>query len=183
MCGICGELYFEPADKASSLEFERLIDMMARRGPDDRGSWADDTCRLGFRRLAILDLSPAANQPMIADGRFALVFNGEVYNFRELRDELERAGESFRTTGDTEVVLRSLIRWGKDALDRFNGMFALGFYDAQRGSLLLARDAVGVKPLYALFDRKGIFFASQYDQIIAHPWAALRSRSAVAIGL
>jgi len=183
MCGICGELHFEPADKDSSLEFERLIDMMARRGPDDRGSWADDTCRLGFRRLAILDLSPAANQPMIADGRFALVFNGEVYNFRELRDELERAGESFRTTGDTEVVLRSLIRWGKDALDRFNGMFALGFYDAQRGSLLLARDAVGVKPLYALFDRKGIFFASQYDQIIAHPWAAQRSRSAAAIGL
>ena len=73
MCGICGELHFEPDDRDSSLEFERLIDMMARRGPDDRGSWADDACRLGFRRLSILDLSPAANQPMIAECRFAPV--------------------------------------------------------------------------------------------------------------
>lgn len=183
MCGICGELRFEPASGDSAHEFEQLIDMMARRGPDDRGSWADGACRLGFRRLAILDLSPAANQPMIADGRFALVFNGEVYNFRELRAELEQIGERFATTGDTEVVLRALIRWGKDALDRFNGMFALGFYDAQRGSLLLARDAVGIKPLYALFDREGLFFASQYDQIIAHPWAARRPVSAAAVGL
>lgn len=183
MCGICGELRFEPATEDSSHDFERLIDMMARRGPDDRGSWSDGTCHLGFRRLAILDLSPAANQPMMADGRYALVFNGEVYNFPELRDELEQAGESFHTTGDTEVVLRALIRWGKDALDRFNGMFALGFYDAHRRSLLLARDPVGVKPLYALFDRDGLFFASQYDQIIAHPWAARRAVSATAIGL
>lgn len=183
MCGICGELRFEPASMDAGLEFDRLTDMMARRGPDDRGLWADDVCRLGFRRLAILDLSPVANQPMIVDGRFALVFNGEVYNFRELRDELERLGETFNTTGDAEVILRALIRWGKGALDRFNGMFALGFYDAQRRSLLLARDVVGIKPLYVLSGREGLFFASQYDQIIAHPWAAQRSVSSSAAGL
>src|SRR5690606_39918576 len=129
-----------------------------RRGPDDRGLWSDDqSCRLGFRRLSILDLSPAANQPMVVDdNRFALVFNGEVYNFRELRAELEKCGVAFQTRGDTEVVLRALIHWGKDALDRFNGMFALGFYDAHRRSLLLARDAVGIKPLYAMIGAQGL---------------------------
>jgi asparagine synthase (glutamine-hydrolysing) len=183
MCGICGELRFESDGEDGVYAFDQLVDRMARRGPDDRGVWADGPCRLGFRRLAILDLSPAANQPMIADGRYALVFNGEMYNFRELRAQLERTGETFRTTGDTEVVLRALIRWGKDALDRFNGMFALGFYDAERQSLLLARDHVGIKPLYALIDHRGLFFASQYDQIIAHPWAAGRAVSAAALGL
>ncbi len=182
MCGICGELRFEPAGDDAAYEFERLIDVMARRGPDDRGSWADGACRLGFRRLAILDLSPAANQPMTAAG-CALVFNGEVYNFRELRAELEGAGITFATTGDTEVVLWALIQWGKAALDRFNGMFALGFYDGRRRSLLLARDAVGIKPLYALLDRQGVFFASQYDQIMAHPWGAGRAVSPAALGL
>lgn len=183
MCGICGELRFEAADRGSDLEFERLIDMMVRRGPDDRGVWFDGACSLGFRRLAILDLSPASNQPMVADGRYAIVFNGELYNFRELRAELEQAGDQFRTSGDTEIVLRSLIRWGKGAFDRFNGMFALGFYDMASQSLLLARDHAGIKPLYALFGREGLFFASQYDQIIAHPWAEGRSVAPGAFGL
>lgn len=182
MCGICGELRFEASTDDSTFDFDHLIDVMARRGPDDRGAWADGPCRLGFRRLAILDLSPAANQPMTAAG-CALVFNGEVYNFRELRAELETAGIRFATTGDTEVVLWALIHWGKAALDRFNGMFALGFYDARRRSLLLARDAVGIKPLYALFDRQGVFFGSQYDQIMAHPWGAGRPVSPAALGL
>lgn len=182
MCGICGELRFEATGDEPTLDFERLIDVMARRGPDDRGAWAGGPCRLGFRRLAILDLSPAANQPMAAAG-CALVFNGEVYNFRELRHELEAAGIRFATTGDTEVVLWALIHWGKAALDRFNGMFALGFYDSRRGALLLARDAVGIKPLYALFDRQGLFFASQYDQIMAHPWGGGRPVSPAALGL
>lgn len=182
MCGICGELRFEPAAEAGD-GFESLVDLMSRRGPDDRGSWAGGPCRLGFRRLAILDLSPAANQPMAIHNRFALVFNGEVYNFRELRSELEQAGLAFHTSGDTEVVLQALVHWGKAALDRFNGMFALGFYDMQQRSLLMARDPVGIKPLYALIDGRGLFFASQYDQILAHPWSEGRAVDSTALGL
>lgn len=185
MCGICGELRFGPSPEADGFDFEQLIDLMARRGPDDQGLWSDgQSCRLGFRRLSVLDLSPSANQPMIVDdNRFALVFNGEVYNFRQLRAELEQRGVTFQTSGDTEVVLRALIHWGKDALDRFNGMFALGFYDAHRRSLLLARDAVGIKPLYALIGHHGLVFASQFDQILAHPWSASHSVSSAALGL
>jgi len=187
MCGICGELRFDITENGAAGAFEALVDQMARRGPDDRGVWpdgpADGPCRLGFRRLAILDLSPAANQPMLAHGRYALLFNGEVYNFRELRAELEQAGVAFQTSGDTEVVLQALIQWGKAALDRLNGMFVLAFYDIQRRVLLLARDAVGIKPLYALIDRRGLFFASQYDQLLAHPWAAELAVAPTALGL
>jgi asparagine synthase (glutamine-hydrolysing) len=183
MCGICGELLFERTAEPAG-DFDTLMALMARRGPDDAGVWTDGgPCRLGFRRLAILDLSAAANQPMIIAGRYALVFNGEVYNFRELRAELERLGVAFHSSGDTEVVAQALIHWGRDALDRLNGMFALGFYDIERRSLLLARDVVGVKPLYALIDRRGLFFASQYDQLLAHPWAAGLAVSQDALGL
>src|SRR5512145_3228205 len=98
---------------------------MARRGPDDEGQWDDgERCWMGFRRLAILDLSPAGHQPMLTqDGRFALVFNGELYNFIELRRELEGKGVHFRSSGDAEVVLCALAEWGIQALERFNGMF------------------------------------------------------------
>lgn len=171
MCGICGEFRFSPTAEADAVDCDRLIDLMARRGPDARGYWSDgQICRLGFRRLSILDLSPAADQPMVAGDNYSLVFNGEVYNYRELRAALEQRGVSFQTSGDTEVVLQSLIHWGKGALDRFNGMFALGFYDRREQRLLLARDHAGIKPLYYLLNDRGLFFASQYDQILAHPW-------------
>jgi asparagine synthase (glutamine-hydrolysing) len=189
MCGICGELEIIPGTRASEPVFEHLVDQMARRGPDASGIWVSTTedrnvCRLGFRRLAILDLSEAANQPMIdADGRFCLVYNGELYNFRELRAELEQKGFRFRTSGDTEVVLQALIYWGKAALSRFNGMFALGFYDQEANRLLLARDHAGIKPLYYLLSERGIFFASQYDQILAHPWRSGLPVSEAGLGL
>jgi asparagine synthase (glutamine-hydrolysing) len=146
---------------------------MKRRGPDDFGLWADEqTCVLGFRRLSILDLSAAGHQPMTTpDGRYTIVYNGEVYNFRELREELERKGIRIRSSGDTEVVLQALAVWGKDALDRFNGMFALALYDGSDKRLLLARDHAGIKPLYYLLTPQGLVFASQYDQIMSHPWA------------
>jgi asparagine synthase (glutamine-hydrolysing) len=96
-----------------------MTGLMARRGPDDAGYWSDAHCALGFRRLAILDLSPAGHQPMLtSDGRHVLVFNGEIYNFRELRGELESAGVTFRSTGDTEVALHALALWGREALGR-----------------------------------------------------------------
>jgi asparagine synthase (glutamine-hydrolysing) len=150
--------------------------MMSRRGPDEHGIWSDGSrCLFGFRRLAILDLTPAAHQPMLShDGRYALVFNGEVYNFRELRLELESEGVTFRSTGDAEVVLYALVQWGARALARFNGMFALGFYDVVERQLLIARDHAGIKPLYYLYTPQGFLFASQYDQILVHPWARER---------
>lgn len=125
-----------------------------------------------FRRLAILDLSPAGHQPMVsADGRYVLTFNGEVYNFRELRKRLEGKGRTFRSSGDSEVVLNALMEWGTGALDLFNGMFALALYDQQEQKLLIARDHAGIKPLYYLESGQGMVFASQYDQILAHPWS------------
>jgi len=185
MCGICGELQLGDRPARDEATIAHLSALMARRGPDAAGHWRDGAhAWLAFRRLAILDLSPAGHQPMLTpDGRYALVFNGEVYNFAALRAELERLGVGFRSTGDTEVVLQALAHWGTAALDRLNGMFALGFYDRRERSLLLARDHAGIKPLYYLRDDAGLFFASQYDQIMRHPWAAGRPISAGALAL
>ncbi len=177
MCGICGIFTFNEPVEAQRPSLANMIHLMKRRGPDDEGSWSDGkSCLLGFKRLAILDLSPAAHQPMTnPDGRYALVYNGEMYNFKEIREELMQQGLHFKSTGDTEVVLYALARWGKQALERFNGIFALAFYDQKERKILLARDHVGIKPLYYLTHDKGIVFASQYDQILVHPWGkALR---------
>jgi asparagine synthase (glutamine-hydrolysing) len=158
---------------------------MARRGPDGEGFWSDGRySTLAFRRLAILDLSHNAHQPMLTpDGRYALVYNGEVYNFRELRRKLEQEGARFRSSGDTEVVLYALAYWGNQALSRFNGMFALGFYDSVEKRLLLARDHAGIKPLYYMIAPRGLVFASQYDQILAHVWSRESHVSPAALGL
>ncbi len=117
------------------------------------------------------------------DGRFALVYNGELYNFRELRRELEQEDARFCSTGDTEVVLYALAHWGNRALARFNGMFALGFYDSVEKRLLLARDHAGIKPLYYMLTSRGLVFASQYDQILGHPWSRTLDVSSAALAL
>ena len=170
MCGIAGELRFSSG--ASRADWQAISDLMMRRGPDDSGAWADDRCNVVFRRLSILDLTAAGHQPMLsADARFVLVFNGEVYNFGELRRDLEQRGVTFRSHSDSEVVLYALAEWGRDALKRFNGMFALGFYDSREQKLLLARDHAGIKPLYYLQSQAGLMFGSQYDQLLAHPWS------------
>jgi len=182
MCGIAGELRFDAVP--SDADWEALGALMARRGPDDAGLWQDPYCTLVFRRLAILDLSPAGHQPMTTpDGRHTLVFNGEVYNFREIRRDLEAHGVRFRSHGDSEVVLQALARWGLDALGRFNGMFALGCYDHAERRLLLARDHAGIKPLYWMRSARGIVFASQYDQLLGHPWSRSLPVSPEAAGL
>ena len=187
MCGIVGQIAFSNTEigECGADIIRRLIPLMARRGPDDEGQWSDGRhCTLAFRRLAILDLSENAHQPMLTpDGRYALVYNGEVYNFRELRQELEQEGGRFRSTGDTEVVLHALAHWGNSALSRFNGMFALGFYDSIEKRLLLARDHAGIKPLYYLLTPHGLVFASQYDQILAHEWSNTLSVSSAALAL
>jgi len=177
MCGICG--YFSPDRSAGREESARAVKMMTalmiQRGPDDEGYWADPEgqLQLGFRRLSILDLTTAGRQPMIsADGRSVLVFNGELYNFPDLRRELEAHGLNFRSQSDSEVVLEAINRWGVEALDRFNGMFALVCYDRQERRLLLARDHAGIKPLYyALHPQtKSIAFASQFNCLMHTPW-------------
>ena len=173
MCGICGSFSRAGLSEEDTAAVVRMTALMERRGPDDEGFWTEGKyCALGFRRLAILDLSQAGHQPMVTrDGRYVVAYNGEVYNFRELKRELEQRGIRFCSSGDTEVVLHGLALWGKAALKRFNGMFALAFYDTVERRLLLARDHAGIKPLYYLLTSKGLVFASQYDQIIAHPWA------------
>jgi asparagine synthase (glutamine-hydrolysing) len=187
MCGICGVLVTSPAGHADREgdTVRAMMARMARRGPDDEGIWSDGAAAvLGFRRLSVLDLSPAGHQPMLTpDGRYALVFNGEVYNFRELRRELEARGVRFRSSGDSEVVLQALAAWGARALSRFNGMFALAFYDRVERRLLLARDHAGIKPLYYLRTPEGVVFGSAYDQILLHRWAQGLAPSREGLGL
>ncbi len=186
MCGVCGVMTFKPlVINDQKHQIEKMISMMSRRGPDDEGIWTDNKHSVfGFRRLSILDLSPSGHQPMVtSDNRCAIVFNGEVYNFKEIRHELERKGIKFKSSGDAEVVLQSLAVWGKEALNKFNGMFALAFYDSKEKKLLLARDHAGIKPLYYLLNQEGVFFASQYDQIMAHSWAKKEKISQEALGL
>ncbi|HEX2205251.1 MAG TPA: asparagine synthase (glutamine-hydrolyzing) [Longimicrobium sp.] len=186
MCGICGVFVSGGGTGAGQAAGVRaMAAALARRGPDDEGFFADGPCALGFRRLSILDLSPAGHQPMeTPEGRHALVFNGELYNFRDLRRELEGRGVRFRSTGDAEVALHALAAWGEGALARFNGMFALAFWDAEARTLLLARDHAGIKPL--LWMRSpggGVVFASQMDALLAHPWGAGAEVSREGLGL
>lgn len=186
MCGICGVFQFGfPGNTSSQHEqVRKMTRLMERRGPDSEGFWSDIRYSVGFRRLSILDLSEAGQQPMSTiDGRYVLVFNGEVYNFREIRSELEKRGIYFRSTGDAEVVLNALVKWGRASLEKFNGMFALAFYDTVKQKILLARDHAGIKPLYFLQDSKGVVFASQYNQILSHPWAQSREVSQEALSL
>jgi asparagine synthase (glutamine-hydrolysing) len=169
MCGITGILNLD-GDPVAPRVLRAMADAVRHRGPDGEGTYTDGALGLGHRRLAIIDRSPAAEQPMAThDGRFVLTYNGEVYNFQELRRELEARGWRFRSRGDTEVVLYALAEWGREALTRFNGMFALALWDRERRELLLARDRYGIKPLY--WSRQGdtVAFGSEIKALLAHP--------------
>jgi asparagine synthase (glutamine-hydrolysing) len=169
MCGITGYLNLDGAPVAPRV-LRAMADAVRHRGPDGEGVYADGALGFGHRRLAVIDRTPAAEQPMATDdGRFVLTYNGEVYNFRELRRELEARGRRFRSRGDTEVVLHALAEWGDAALPRFNGMFALALWDRDRRTLLLARDRYGIKPLY--WSRRGetVLFGSEVKALLAHP--------------
>lgn len=148
MCGVVGVWRFDgrPVDPASARD---MRDALTHRGPDDAGLWVEGPVALGHRRLSIIDLSEAGRMPMASpDGSVRAVFNGEVYNFRELRAELRAKGHPFHSETDSEVVLRAYEQWGADCFDRFNGMFALAIWDARERRMILARDAAGQKPLY-----------------------------------
>ena len=147
-----------------------MTDAVIHRGPDGEGQWIEGNVGLGHRRLAIIDLSSAGHQPMVSsDHRFVLTYNGEIYNFRELRTELEAKGFWFRSQTDSEVVLNALAEWGTDALLKFNGMFALALWDRREKTLLLARDRYGIKPLYYRRDEQTLAFGSEQKAIFEQP--------------
>ena len=169
MCGIAGQLNFNK-DPVSPVTLRRMTDALTHRGPDGEGHWIDENIGFGHRRLSIIDLSPAGNQPMkSSDHRYVLTYNGEIYNFRELRTELEAKGYWFRSQTDSEVVLNALAEWGSDALLKFNGMFALAFWDRKEKKLLLARDRYGIKPLYYFQNDKKLVFGSEQKAILEQP--------------
>jgi asparagine synthase (glutamine-hydrolysing) len=169
MCGIAGFLNHD--GRPSSTEIvRRMTDAIAHRGPDDQGQHLDGPAGLGNRRLAIIDPTPDGHQPMLeAGGAVALTYNGEVYNFRELRAQLERLGHAFRSHTDTEVVLHAYLEWGKGCVERFNGMFALAIWDRRSGELFLARDRYGIKPLYYTTAGDALLFGSEVKSFLEHP--------------
>ncbi len=181
MCGICGDVDWE--GRASEEAVRGMMRRLVHRGPDGEGSWRDPTgvVALGHSRLRVLDLTDRARQPMVGPGGEALVYNGEVYSFQELRDELAAEGVGFRSTGDTEVVLAALARRGHGALERFNGMFALAYWEPERRRLLLARDRIGIKPLFVATLPHGLAFASELPALLAHPGVG-RDLDAAAMG-
>lgn len=167
MCGICGELRFD-ATSPDPAVIERMSESLARRGPDHAGTFADGPLAFGHRRLAIIDLSASADQPMVdAALRLALVFNGTIYNYRELRAELMAMGYAFFSEGDSEVILKAYDAWGDQCVQRFYGMFAFAVWDMRRARLFLARDRFGIKPLYLTQDGDRLRFASSLPALLA----------------
>jgi asparagine synthase (glutamine-hydrolysing) len=170
MCGIVGSMNWGDA-----ALFDQMIDVQAHRGPDDRGTWhhtqpSGTTIHLGSRRLAIVDLSPAGHMPMTTpDGSATITYNGEIYNYHELRKELESRGYRFHSTSDTEVVLNMYHCFGPEGIHRLNGMFALAIWDQRREQLFLARDHLGIKPLYYIQQGERFAFASEIKSLLLLP--------------
>ncbi len=176
MCGIAGIVGLDP-DRV----IRPMLASVEHRGRDDQGTWTSESIDtsgrrvcLGHRRLAIIDTSPGGHQPMLShDGRYVLTFNGEIYNYRELREQLRALGHQFRTDSDAEVLLAAISEWSWDAIDRLNGMFAFAVWDNKTRRLTLVRDHVGIKPLYYTFlrarnDSPATFlFGSEIKSILA----------------
>lgn len=172
MCGIAGLIDFSNNNKINLPLLKKMSDIIAHRGPDDDGHWIapSNECGLAFRRLSIIDLSPAGHQPMLTDdGKTAIVFNGEIYNYLDLRKELIGKGYTFKSRTDTETILYGYKEYGRAIVDRIEGMFAFAIWDDDRKELFAARDRAGKKPFYyAQFDNK-LIFASEIKSILQHP--------------
>jgi asparagine synthase (glutamine-hydrolysing) len=167
MCGICGELRFDRASPDMGA-IGRMSDKLARRGPDHAGTFSDGPLAFGHRRLSIIDLSAHAHQPMVdATLQLTLVFNGTIYNYRELRTELLALGYKFFSEGDSEVILKAYHAWGEQCVTRFKGMFAFAIWDQRSSQLFLARDRFGIKPMYLTQDSHRLRFASSLPALLA----------------
>ena len=166
MCGFVGFLALSAEASPTHEWITSLIDTIAHRGPDDHGVLIDGRVGLGFRRLSILDLSQAGHQPMTsADGTLSMVFNGEIYNYVELRAELRALGHRFVSSGDSEVLLASYAQWGRRCVDRLVGMYAFCIIDRRTSTMFVARDRLGIKPLYVVSHPRGVLFASELKAI------------------
>lgn len=179
MCGIAGIFHLETAKPVDPERVKRMTDAIAHRGPDGSGVWTAPGVGLGHRRLSIIDLEGGAQPMRSGDGVLTLTFNGEIYNFQELRKELEAAGQSFCTDSDSEVILAGWRHWGPECVTHFHGMFAFAIHDARTRQLFLARDRLGVKPLYyAQISDGSVIFGSELKALTAHP--ALRREADLA---
>ncbi|UII23289.1 asparagine synthase (glutamine-hydrolyzing) [Fulvivirga ligni] len=169
MCGISGIYAFNLVGKVSMINVAKATECLSNRGPDIQNLYNDSHVALGHRRLSIIDPSPEGNQPMYdASGRYVIIFNGEIFNYRELREELINTGVQFKSNTDTEVLLQLFIKKGKDCLSQLNGFFAFAIYDIEEKSLFIARDRMGIKPLYYLLDNDRFLFASEMKSIEAY---------------
>ncbi|MAE85193.1 MAG: asparagine synthase (glutamine-hydrolyzing) [Flammeovirgaceae bacterium] len=169
MCGITGIFAFNSIGRINLVHLEAATRCLSKRGPDAHNSWFDEIVGIGHRRLSIIDTSTAANQPMFDEtARYGIVFNGEIYNYLSIRQELLDKGFSFQTESDTEVLLKAYIHWGANMLNKLNGFFAFAIYDKQEGSMLIARDRFGIKPLLYAFDEDRLLFASEMKSLMTY---------------
>ena len=165
MCGIAGLIY---KNSTTVLEesLKKMTDKMSHRGPDAEGFFVHQNLGLGHRRLSIIDISESANQPFFLEDKHILVFNGAIYNYIEIREELKQNGYFFKTTSDTEVLLNSYDFWGEDCVSKFNGMWSFAIYDKKANKLFCSRDRFGVKPFYYYTDKDKFIFASEIKPIL-----------------
>src|ERR1700739_712681 len=163
MCGITGWISFDCDLRRERETLEAMTETMACRGPDALGTWIDGPAALGHRRLAVIGVGGGQQAMSVRTptGEIALVYSGEAYNFVELREQLQRAGERFKTSSDTEVGLRGYLRWGEAVADRLNGMYAFAIWDSRRRKLVLIRDRMWIKPLYIYRTADGVLFGSE----------------------
>jgi asparagine synthase (glutamine-hydrolysing) len=179
MCGIAGFAANRPESWASTI-IERMVERLVHRGPDDKGVLVSDSVALGMRRLSIIDVDHGRQPITTNDGALSIVYNGEIYNYQDIKSELERLGWSFKTNSDTETLLLAYQAWGIECLDRLRGMFAFSILDHRDGSLFIARDRLGIKPLYYAIVGNELIFASEVKAILEHP-AIVREVNPVAL--
>lgn len=168
MCGIAGYVDKTNKYRADRELIKKMTDKLIHRGPDAEGQWVDEQVALGHRRLAIIDLDPKSNQPMVSyDGRYILTFNGEIYNYIELKRELSEKGAVFKTNSDTEVIIEAYREYGAECMNRFNGMWAFALYDTKEHKIIISRDRFGIKPIYTVDNDNVFAFASEIKAITA----------------
>lgn len=169
MCGING--VWHQQETIDTLLFDKMRDSLAHRGPDDAGTWTDPDKNIAFghRRLSFMDLGSGGKQPMLSsDSKNVISVNGEIYNYPELKSELEKSGHKFISNSDSEIIIHAWREWGVAMLPKFNGMFAFALYDKNSNELLLARDRFGIKPLYYHHRNDRLFFASEIKAILTY---------------